>query len=128
MNAKSITQKLNKKYPGKFIIENKIEGVITEILCETKPSSEHPKYSEAIAIIDESQPHHHKVTTETYKIISGRLRLFVDGEEIAMVAGEEYSIESNKIHWAIGDETWVLVKSTPGWPKEDHHLAETTSN
>lgn len=64
MDIKNIIQKFEKCYPGKKIVKNDEEQP-TEIICETEPTLEHPEYSVAIAVIDRSQEHYYKETTET---------------------------------------------------------------
>lgn len=124
MDVNKIKQQLSEQYPNKGIFENEIEDVVTEILCEVEPSSEHPEYSLAIAVIDRSLPHHHKVTVETYKVLKGKLTLHVEDDKVELHEGQEYTIPINKVHWAEGDETWVEVSSKPGWTFEDHILRD----
>ena len=62
-------QQLATKYPNTAIFENKVDGVVAEILCEVEPTSNHQEYSFAIAVIDKSIPHYHKEIIETYKVI-----------------------------------------------------------
>ncbi len=120
MNTGSIKKQLQTKYPGKFIVENEIDNVITEILCEVEPASEHPEYSKAIAVIDRSLPHFHRKLIETYTILKGELVLHINDKEIKLKEGDSYTIEPHFVHWAEGEETWVEVTSTPGWVLDDH--------
>ena len=90
MNVKRVLEELKRKYSNKKIIQNKDEsGGITEIICEIEPTTEHPEYSVAIAVIDKIQPHYHEETTEVYEIIKGKLRVFKDGNEFILEAGRE---------------------------------------
>lgn len=67
MNVGKVTKELKEKYPGKNIVLNKNkEGIVTEIVCE----NDHPN-GIAIAVIDSSESHYHKVSVETYKILRG---------------------------------------------------------
>lgn len=121
MNTKQVLEQLNEKYPGKQIIQkHDTEGEVRELLCEVDPSSEHPAYSLAVAIIDRSTPHKHLFTTEVYKILKGKLTLFLDGEQILLGQGDEFTIKPGVVHFAVGDETWVEVRSNPGWNPDDH--------
>ena len=79
MNIQKVISELQEKYPGKKIFKNN-EDNPTEILCELDPSSDHPEYSNAVAVIDKSAVHYHKKTTETYKVIKGELKLFLNGK------------------------------------------------
>lgn len=125
MNVIKIRQEFEQNYPGKFIVENKIEEVVTEIVCETEPTSEHPEYSKAIAVIDKSRLHYHKKLTETYKILKGTLILHINDSVVELKEGDVYAIQPNTIHWAEGNETWLEVSSTPGWTIDDHIIIST---
>lgn len=127
MNVGNVVAELKEKYPDKAIFKNDEENT-TEILCEVEPSSEHPGYSNAVAIVDKSIPHIHYKTTETYKIIKGKLILHIGEKEVELNEGDEYVIEPNKLHWAEGNETWVECYSEPGWTFEDHVIKDTRKN
>lgn len=121
MNSRQVINQLKEKYPGKNIIalpENKP----TEILCEVDPTSEHPEYSNAVAIIDKSKPHTHHKTAETYKVIKGKLILHVGEKSKELNVGDTHTIKPGNVHWAEGNETWVECYSEPGWTFEDHIL------
>lgn len=121
MNVNKIIQTLKKKYPGKKIIKN-IDQSSSEIMCEIEPSSEHPDYSVAIAIIDKSKPHYHKKTKEVYKIIKGKLKIIKNKKVYNLKEGDGLEVNVGDIHSAIGNETWVEVTSNPGWNFKDHIL------
>lgn len=123
MNVQAVLDELGIKYPGKIIIKNDEENP-TEILCEIEPTGSHPDYSLAVAVIDKSIPHTHKVSTEVYRVVKGKLKLNVNNEIIELSEGEEYAIKPGQIHWAEGDETWTECRSKPGWTSEDHILAK----
>ena len=113
-------QELQKQYPGKPIFENKTDGEVTELVCEIEPTSEHPEYSVAIAVINKSPKHKHNQTTETYKVIKGKLKLHVGGDMFELHEGDWYIIEPGQVHWAEGDAAWVECRSEPGWTVEDY--------
>lgn len=121
MNAKRIIHELETQYPGKKIILLPPDDP-KEIICETDPASAHPQYSSAVAIIDSSAPHYHKISSETYTITRGGLDLFLNGKKKVLRKGEEYTVSPYTIHWAKGNETWAQVYSTPGWTTGDHIL------
>jgi len=123
MNIKKVIEELNKKYPGKKIIKNN-ENNPTEILCEVDPSTSHPEYSLAVAVIDKSQQHVHKNSTEKYKVIKGKLILYIDGKRHDLYEGEKVTVNPNQTHFAEGNETWIECYSEPGWTFEDHILKE----
>ena len=121
MNVKRVRKNLKEKYPDKVIIENKNEeGVTTEIICENEPTSDHPEYSIAIAVIDSSTLHYHKKVTETYKVLKGTLTVFKTNEEVKLEEGDELIIKPGEIHSNLGDETWVECRSKPGWEIDDY--------
>lgn len=119
MNFKQIVEELKEKFPNKKIIPND-NSHPTEIICEVEPSSDHPEYSKAMAIIDQSIKHFHKNATEEYIVIKGNLVLTVDGEDHDIAEGQSYIIYHLQHHSAKGDSTWVECISTPGWQFEDH--------
>jgi len=106
MNVQKVVIDLEKQYPGKNIVKN-IGDNSSEILCEIDPTTLHPDYSIAIAVIDRSLPHFHKVTTEDYEVIEGELTLFIDGEKTILNKGEKLTIKPGQSHSAQGNETWV---------------------
>ena len=119
MNTEKVITELSQKYPDKKIIKNNDENP-TEILCEIDPATEHPERSIAIAVIDKSEPHYHKKSTETYKVLKGDLTIKINNEEHKLKEGDTLVIRPDNIHYAIGNETWVEVSSEPGWTQEDH--------
>ena len=121
MNVKKAIAELRQKYPGKKIICLP-ENNPSEIICEIDPSSNHPDYSGAISVIDQTSAHYHQKTTENYEIISGALILAVDGQKHEMKAGEALTIKPGQIHSAVGDQTWIKCTARPAWTPEDHLL------
>lgn len=119
MIASDITDALTRKYPSAAILKND-ERNPTEIVCETDPASAHPQYSVAVAVIDRSLPHVHKVTTETYEVLKGRLTLVLNGKVILLETGDSAVVTPDTVHWAEGNSTWVSVRSEPGWTAADH--------
>lgn len=119
VDYKKVVAKLKKDYPEKKIFEHK-EDDYAEILCEVEPSSDHPDYSLAVAVIDKSQPHVHKQSRETYKVTKGHLSLYIDNDRHELEEGEELIVEPGQVHWAEGKETWIECYSEPGWQFKDH--------
>ncbi len=115
MDVVKIKNELKKKYPDKTILQNP-----GEIICEVDPTPEHPKYSKAIAVIDQSIPHYHIKATEEYTVLKGTLILTVDGKDIHLPEGQSYIIYPLQHHSAKGDSVWVECTSTPGWTINDH--------
>jgi quercetin dioxygenase-like cupin family protein len=121
MNSKRVVEELRKRYPNKTIVLNPPENT-TEILCEIEPTAKHPDHSVAIAVIDSSKLHHHKLTTETYEVIKGNLKLYVEGQLYELSPGQSFTIKPGLKHYALGTETWIKVTSKPGWVLADHIL------
>ncbi|MDP1722904.1 MAG: cupin domain-containing protein [Candidatus Gottesmanbacteria bacterium] len=121
MNVKEVISKLGKLYPGKTIIKNlDNNGIVTEIICETEPTQDHPEYSEAIAVIDNSVMHFHKKLNETYTILKGQLTVVTDVKLINLKKGDSITMQPGTVHANIGKETWCRVYSKPGWTLGDH--------
>lgn len=114
MDTEKVIKQLSEKYPGKKIIKNNEENT-TEIICEIEPGL-------AIAVIDKSEPHFHKITREVYELIKGELSVYRDNKEYKLKERDKLAIELGEVHFALGDETWVKVYSGPAWTPEDHFL------
>jgi mannose-6-phosphate isomerase-like protein (cupin superfamily) len=119
MNAEKVIIELQKQYPQKIICVMP-ETNPTEMVCEIDPAENHPDYSIAVAVIDESKPHFHDKTTEEYEVIKGMLELFIENKKHVLHEGDVVTIPPRNTHYAKGRETWVKVTSTPGWTSEDH--------
>lgn len=123
MDAQQVIKELQQQFPGKNIVRLP-ESDPKEIICEFDPPDEHPEWSRALAVIDKSQPHYHRKMTETYMVVRGELKLFVNNEQYVMYEGQSWTILPGQVHWAEGDATWVEVYASPAWCAEDHVLAE----
>ena len=123
MDADKIIKQLAREYPGKNIVKNN-EANPSEIVCETKPATAPGEKGVAVAVIDRSKPHYHKTTVETYKVISGILIVYVNGQPHKLETGEKLVVLPGGVHYATGKETWVEVVSEPGWTSTDHFPAE----
>ena len=133
MKTAQIIAELNKKYPNGIVIENKnARGKTTEIICELPQKKVNSaNKSIAIAVIDSSTLHYHRVITETYHVISGILHIFKYDQnnkqymEYALHKGEAITILPGEIHSNLGDATWVEVVSSPAWFIEDYYNLDT---
>ena len=123
MDAQSVIKELQAEYPGKPI-KCLPEESPSEIICEFEPPEEHPDWSRAMAVIDKSKPHFHRVMTEVYSVIRGELKLYVNNEEYVMYEGQSWQILPGQVHWAEGNATWVEVYASPAWTSDDHVLVE----
>jgi mannose-6-phosphate isomerase-like protein (cupin superfamily) len=123
VDAQTVIKELQEAYPGK-LIKSLPETEPTEIICEFDPKDEHPDFSFAVAVIDRSVPHHHRRTTEIYRVIKGELKLHVGHQEYVMYEGQEWTVLPGQVHWAEGSATWVEVYCSPGYDPSDHILEE----
>ena len=123
MNIEKIISELSQRYPAKKIVKN-TEQNPSEIICEIDQAADHPEKDIAIAVIDKSESHYHKKSTEIYKVLKGKLTLIVDNQEYKLKEGDSITIKPGQIHSAIGNETWVECHSEPGWTSEDHILID----
>ena len=125
MNVSAIVEAIKKKYPGKNVVLEP-HGVPnpTEILVEVDPTSQHPEYSKALAVVGQSLPHFHKHSTEEYTVLKGTLHVFIDEEEHILNVGEKLTIKPGVVHYAKGDEAWFMIHTTPGWTNEDHVVVQ----
>lgn len=124
LREERIVETFRAQYPYRTTIE--MPGLFpTEFLCEVEPTSEHPEYSKALAVVDKSAPHKHTKTKETYKILKGQLVVHKDDKEFSLSEGEELIINPGEVHWAEGHETLIECYSKPGWTQEDHILVKS---
>ena len=119
MKINEVLDELKKTYPGKKIILND-KHRLTEILCEIDPPAKHPEYSVAVAVIDETIPHHHDISTEIYEVLRGEIDLTVNGKTFHLKQGESMTIQPGEIHSAKGNETWIKCTARPAWSQNDH--------
>lgn len=69
-------------------------------------------------------PHYHKVNTEIYEVIKGKLIVYLAGKIFVLKKGEKIKVPPYTIHQTIGSETWFYIYSDPGWKLEDHILVK----
>lgn len=98
-------------------------GDPTEIIAELEWSEES---SIAMVVVDQSDPHLHRETQETYFVERGPLTLYVGEKVHILEAGDHFIIEPNTPHWARGNEAWVKVISTSGWRARDYYPVKET--
>lgn len=121
MNVKSVVETLSQLYPDKNIVENKDkEGKTIEVICKLNATK---GLSEFIVVVDRTIAHHHKLATEIYEIIRGKLVLNKGKEKFLLQVGDNITIEPGEVHSGEGNETWVKIISRPGWNRLDHIIA-----
>ena len=112
----------------------------TEVIIELDPTSKHPEYSVAAALLflgkeglpSGSVEHFHPEGTEFYKVTSGEVVLFTRHSSTAkpdrriLRTGESAIIEAHVLHRAepVGDNSEVIVFSHPGWTPDNHKFIE----
>ena len=118
MITPDIIRDLEERYPGKKIITLPAEDP-KEVICEVDVT---PEKSVAIAVIDKSAPHFHRIMTETYRMVKGVLLVTMDGEQHLFLEGETCVITPGIIHHAEGNAAEIEVTCVPAWTPEDHIL------
>lgn len=116
MNKIKIVNKLKELYPDANIVLND-DSNPTEIVAEVSPEK-----GIAVAVIDKSIAHHHNHTKEKYTVLKGEIDIYVDGVKKHLKEKDSLIIKPKKVHYAVGNETWVEVVATPPWSPEDHIL------
>ncbi|CAG1005937.1 putative monooxygenase [Phycisphaerales bacterium] len=74
-----------------------------------------------------SAAHYHKVSEETYYVLSGRARMAIDGKTFQLIPGQACLIMPMEIHQIFNDEEedlHFLTISAPAWVPEDSHYVE----
>ena len=78
----------------------------------------------AIADIEQSQPHVHRVTTETYTVVQGSIELALDDERIALYVGDVAVIRPGVVHsarsLAEGQAARITVTTIPEFSPDDY--------
>ncbi len=123
MDVEKVVAYFEFQYPGKKIVKLPKDNP-TEIICEVEPTEENPQRSVADAVIDQSVPHLHQESTETYRILEEDVTLFIEADHIDLKTGDVFQIPPGNLHWAVGNSALVRVISEPGWKAEDHILVE----
>lgn len=84
----------------------------------------------AIADIEQSQPHLHRVTTETYTVVQGSIELALDDERVVLHVGDVAVIRPGVVHSArsIGENhpARITVTTIPEFSVDDYVPAEVT--
>lgn len=80
----------------------------------------------AIADIEQSQAHVHRVTTETYTVVQGSIELTLDGVRTTMGVGDMALIRPGVVHTARsigdGDGARIIVLTIPEFSEDDYFL------
>lgn len=98
-----------------------------ETIYEVISSEDDHGFGLAIADIIRSERHYHRITVESYTLISGKLVLHLDDQTVYMDRpGMSITIPTNCRHWArslfVHESARVSVVTVPAWTKEDHIL------
>jgi len=123
MNVQNVVEELKKQYPGKNIILNPPDEP-TEIICEIESGSLNPDRSVAVAVIDTTIKHYHRLAVEEYEVIKGELEVTKEGKTYYLGPGEKITLNPEEYHLARGKETWVKVTSEPAWTPQDQIAVE----
>jgi mannose-6-phosphate isomerase-like protein (cupin superfamily) len=95
-----------------------------EVVYELTTARDGLPFGIAIADIEQSQPHVHRVTTETYTVVQGSIELALDDERLALHVGDVALIRPGVIHSArsIGDghAARITVTTIPEFSPDDY--------
>jgi quercetin dioxygenase-like cupin family protein len=85
----------------------------------------------AIADIEQSVPHFHRVTTETYTVVQGSIELALDDDRIEMHVGEVALIRPGVVHSArsIGSDhaARITVTTIPEFSPDDYFPVQVSA-
>lgn len=98
-----------------------------EIVYEVTSQRDGLPFGIAIADIEQSVPHYHRKTVETYTGVQGELEVRVGEDTHVLRPGDVLQIPIGTIHSArsLGeDPARITVTTVPEWSVEDHFLAE----
>ena len=101
----------------------------TETIYEIVTAEDGLGFGFAEAEITRSARHYHLKTSETYVLISGRLKVWA-GRNVYILAkpGDAIEIPKGVTHWAENldpkGSSRITVHSTPAWTSDDHHYDE----
>jgi len=104
----------------------KIE-VSGETIYEVVTEKDDPRFSFAVAEIEQSQAHFHKKTIEVYILISGKLEVRIGHCAIILSRpGDIVTIPLDAVHSArslVRERSWVAVLTLPPWSSKDQHIS-----
>lgn len=97
-----------------------------ETIYEIVTAEDGEEFGYAVADVRRSVPHFHYYTDETYTLLSGMLRVHIDGVEYDLTKiGQSIAIPIHKPHWAeslTNVPARIGVHTMPAWTPEDHIL------
>ena len=98
-----------------------------EIVYEITTQQNGLPFGVAIADIQESEAHFHRVTMETYTVVQGDLEVSLNSEQHILHPGDVIKIPLGVVHSARSlDETpaRITVTTIPEFSQEDYYPAE----
>ncbi len=105
------------------LIENPHGEAVQEILgIQAGEVQSHSLARVTIAPGKRSLPHYHKVSEESYLILSGKAEMVVDSKRFQLSPGEAVLIETNEVHQISNPEPEDLVflaVCVPAWQPDD---------
>lgn len=128
MNKAKVIAELQKEFPGRqiFCIPQDSDNP-TEIIC---PLNNIEGGSRAIAVVDQTAPKFHKVSTEIFTVLKGQL--IIQTEQVnsngnresqakILSTGESFAVKPLTIYslQGRGEEVWLQADTFPAWTPED---------
>jgi mannose-6-phosphate isomerase-like protein (cupin superfamily) len=105
------------------LFQNK-KSFAAETVYEVTTARDGLPFGIAIADIEQSRPHVHRLTTETYTVVQGSIELALDDERIALHVGDVAVIRPGVVHSArsIGDgqPARITVTTIPEFSPDDY--------
>ena len=98
-----------------------------EVVYEVTTHKNALPFGIAMADIQQSKPHFHKVTMETYAVVQGSLKVSLNSEQHILHPGDVIKISPGVVHSARSlDErpARITVTTIPEFSQEDYYLAE----
>src|SRR5215217_764036 len=111
---------------GRSHYQNKKAGAAETVYEITTQQSGLP-FGVAIADIQQSEAHFHRVTVETYTVVQGDLEVSLNGEQHILHPGDVIKIPPGVVHSArtLGETpARITVTTIPEFSQEDYYLAE----
>jgi quercetin dioxygenase-like cupin family protein len=111
---------------GRSLYQNKKAGA-DEIVYEITTQQSGLPFGVAIADIQQSEAHFHRVTVETYTVVQGDLEVSLNGEQHILHPGDVIKIPPGVVHSArtLGETpARITVTTVPEFSKEDYYLAK----
>lgn len=100
-----------------------------EVVYELRTRKNQLPFGMAIADIQQSEPHYHEFTLETYTVVQGELEVTLGTVKHRLKVGEAIEIPPGTVHFArsTGElPARITVATIPEWSQDDHLRVSAT--